>query len=53
MDGRTCYRWVSGIESIWMEHTSMSDFVDGILALIDEDYSTNDQLHDAVEKFVL
>ena len=38
-----------GMESIWIEHTSMPDFVDGLLALVDEDYSITDQLHDAVE----
>ena len=49
MDRKTCYHWVSGMESIWIEHTTMPDFVDGLLALVDEDYSTTDQLHDAVE----
>ena len=49
MDGKTCYRWVSGMENIWIEHTSMPDFVDGLLELVDEDYSTTDQLHDVVE----
>ena len=49
MDGKTCYCWVSSIESIWIEHTSIPDFVDGLLALVDEDYSITDQLHDAVE----
>ena len=37
------------MESIWIEHTSMPDFVDGLLELVDEDYSTTDQLHDVVE----
>ena len=27
MDGGTCYHWVPGMESIWVEYTSMSDFV--------------------------
>ena len=49
MNGKTCYRWVSGMESNWIEHTSMADFVDGLPELVDEDYSTTDQLHDAVE----
>ena len=29
MDGKICYCWVSGMESIWIEHTSMPDFVNG------------------------
>ena len=53
IDGRTCYCWVSGTESIRIEHTSMPDFVDGLLALVDEKYSTTDQLHEALEQFVL
>ena len=41
------------MESIWAEHTSMTDFVNGLVALVDEEYSTTDQLHEAVEQFVL
>ena len=53
IDRGTNYCWVPGMESIWVEHTSMSDFVDGLVALVDEEYSTMDQLNVAVEQFVL
>ena len=53
MDGETGYLWVPGMERIWVKYTSTLDFNDGLVALVDEEYSTTDQLNVAMEQFVL
>ena len=53
MDEETSYLWVPGMERIWVEHMSTLDFNDGLVALVDEEYSTTDQLNVAMAQFVL
>ena len=46
--GETLYRWVPGMENTWVEHTSTTDFVDGLATMVGVDYTTTDLLNIAV-----
>ena len=49
LDEESQSSWVPGMETTKVEHTSTSDFVDGLLAAVGGEYSTTDQLNVAVE----
>ena len=53
LDEEAHYCWVPGMETTKVEHTSTSDFVDGLLAVVGGKYSTTDQLNVSVEQYML